>query len=197
MGLTTWEEKNSNNKSNLFSKAEEGLKVAKENTKSSIFELGEAYYAANKDKEDGEFFSLVSKVKECVEKEKLWKLYQLDLEEKTQCEHCGAIITSDSAFCNKCGGAIKPRDFSSIIKKDEPIPEDNNTTNTCPVCGNISPEGAIFCEKCGTKIETNSGTQIQATKEIEDTKVEKKCPSCGMSLEENAIFCENCGTKVQ
>ena len=68
---------------------------------------------------------------------------------KTLCEHCGAIITSDSAFCNKCGGKIEPRDFSAIGAGPD---EHEAMQSLCPTCGSPLVEGAVFCEKCGNRV---------------------------------------------
>ena len=123
---------------------------AEDDVKSALLELGEKYYEANLGKQDAEFWEEILKVKECIDKEELWHQYRLSLEGKTLCEHCGAIITSDSAFCNKCGGSIKPRDFSSIGIKEDSLETDK--AKVCPSCGSPLVEDAMFCEKCGMKL---------------------------------------------
>ena len=122
--------------------------------KMAIFELGQKYYDANKENAEAEFCDLVKNVNECKEKEKLWEQYKLGLEGKMRCEACGAIITSDSLFCNKCGVSIKPIDFSSIISQPQPQQiETAPLEKVCPSCGSPLAEGDIFCEKCGCKLQ--------------------------------------------
>jgi ribosomal protein L40E len=119
--------------------------------KFAISELGRNYYEKNKENTNSEYSSQISDIRSLIEKETLWNQYRLSLEGKTLCEHCGAIITSDSAFCNKCGGSIKPRDFSAL-GINQAQPSSNTIQNVCPACGSPLTEGAAFCEKCGQKL---------------------------------------------
>lgn len=131
--------------------AAQSCKAAQDAVNEAVQSLGRMYFEANQNNTESEFYSQISNVKECIEKEKLWNLYRLSLEDKTQCDNCGAIITADSVFCNKCGASIKPRDFSVIgIARMQ----SNNSTSSgvCPSCGNPLVSGAMFCEKCGYKL---------------------------------------------
>lgn len=131
--------------------ADQNCKAAEDAVKESVQSLGRLYFEANQDNTEAEFYSQISSVKECIEKEKLWRLYRLSLEDKTQCDSCGAVITADSAFCNKCGTSIKPRDFSTIGISQ--MQSNNNTSSSaCPSCGSPLVAGAMFCEKCGCKV---------------------------------------------
>lgn len=117
----------------------------------AIFELGKKYYEANQNNSESEFYDMIKTVNDCKHKSQLWYQYKLSLEGKMQCESCGAIITSDSVFCNKCGVSIKPIDFSSIV--EIPAQQTANTAaRVCPSCGNPVDADDIFCEKCGQKI---------------------------------------------
>ena len=136
--------------------ADQSCKTAKDAVKEAIQTLGGMYFEANQNNEESEFYSQITNVKECMEKEKLWHLYRLSLEGKTQCDSCGAIITADSAFCNKCGSGIRPRDFS-VIGVSQMQSNDNISSNACPSCGSPLVVGAMFCEKCGYKL--SGGTQ--------------------------------------
>lgn len=131
--------------------ADQNCKVAEDAVKESVQSLGRMYFEANQDNTEAEFYSQISSVKECIEKEKLWYLYRLSLEDKTQCDSCGAIITADSVFCNKCGAGIKPRDFS-VIGISQIQSNNNMSSNACPSCGSPLVAGAMFCEKCGYKL---------------------------------------------
>jgi len=117
----------------------------------AIFELGKKYYEMNSANPEAEFQELVAIVNETRNKEILWHQYRLSLEGKMKCEKCGAIITSDSAFCNKCGVSIKPLDFS-LIMPTQPKQDSNPVAKVCPSCGNPINDGDVFCEKCGQKI---------------------------------------------
>ena len=134
-----------------IAQADQSYYKAKEEVMGAYLALGKEYFEANKNNESSDFAEQIVNIKEKQDKEMLWYQYRLSLEEKTLCEHCGAIITSDSAFCNKCGGKIEPRDFSAlgVASKQEPAPVQQNI---CPSCGSPLVEGAAFCEKCGMKL---------------------------------------------
>lgn len=142
--------------SSAIIQADQNCKAAEDAVKEAIQFLGKKYFEANQDNKESEFYTQISNVKECIEKEKLWHLYRLSLEDKTQCDNCSAIITADSVFCNKCGTSIKPRDYS-IIGLSQIQPNNNISSDVCPSCGNPLVAGAMFCEKCGCKVP--GGTQ--------------------------------------
>lgn len=118
----------------------------------AIQELGKAYYEGNKDNEDSEYYEQIVSIKKYIDKAKLWNLYRLSLDGKTKCEKCGAILTDDSVFCNKCGSPIEASDFSSLMRAGYNTTGASNAA-VCPVCGRPIAAGAIFCESCGTKIQ--------------------------------------------
>ncbi|MBR0133126.1 MAG: zinc ribbon domain-containing protein [Lachnospiraceae bacterium] len=129
--------------------SEQKYEEAKEATEKALLDLGKKYFEANFDNESAEFFGEISAVKECGQMEKVWYQYRLSLDEKMQCESCGAIITSDSLFCNKCGSKVVPTDFTLI--ENYLVPEAPKT-KTCPSCGKTLVGEAKFCEKCGFKL---------------------------------------------
>lgn len=137
--------------SSAIFQADQNCKAAEDTVREAVQSLGRMYFEANQDNKESEFYSQISSVKECIEKEKLWYLYRLSLEDKTQCDSCGAVITADSAFCNKCGASIEPRDYS-IIGLSQMQPNNNISSDVCPSCGNPLVAGAMFCEKCGCKL---------------------------------------------
>ncbi len=130
---------------------EQSCRSAENAVNDALLALGKQVYESNKEKDTSEFGEQISQVTECIKKSELWKQYRLTLEGKMKCEKCGAIITSDSAFCNKCGASIEAPDFSSLGINNS-IPTPTTVSNTCPKCGAALVSDAAFCEKCGTKI---------------------------------------------
>lgn len=174
-------------------KAEQGFAKAQESTKEALLSLAKTVYENEKDNKDSAYAEDIKILGDCLEKEKLWQLYSLSLDEKTMCESCGAVITADSVFCNKCGASVPERDFTAIgIGLTAPA-EDRSNANVCPKCGASLAAGAEFCEKCGTKIEGASGQ----TGDVAASQTKQNvCPRCGASLLEDAVFCEKCGAKL-
>jgi len=52
------------------------------------------------------------------------------------CSGCGAALSADSKFCDKCG---------EPVKKPKP--------SACPSCGKALNPGSKFCNECGTRID--------------------------------------------
>jgi serine/threonine protein phosphatase PrpC len=84
-----------------------------------------------------------------------------------RCPHCGAEVAAQEAFCEACGGALKPTAVGSVEQADElaaPIEitrsiqteTDQDTVvvaRPCANCGGvIGADG--YCETCGTKAPT-------------------------------------------
>lgn len=133
--------------------AEQKCRNAENAVNDALLALGKQVYESAKEKTDSEFGEQISQVTESIKKSELWKQYRLALEGKMKCEKCGAIITSDSVFCNKCGTSIAPLDFSSLgLNASTPATSSATPNNVCPSCGATLVEGAAFCEKCGNKI---------------------------------------------
>lgn len=169
--------------------AEEGFKNAEKATQDAMLALGKKVYETEKEDAGSKYLSEIQSIKNFVEKENLWQLYRLSLEDKTRCDSCGAIITSDSLFCNKCAASVPSRDFSAIGIS---LTGTTDIQKKCPNCGHPVPEGMIFCEKCGTKVNDNSEMSIITA----DNAKKNVCPQCGAELVEGAMFCEKCGKKL-
>lgn len=120
----------------------------------AIYELGKAYFEANKDNTASEFAAQIETINSKTKEEYLWHQYRLSLEGQRMCDKCNSLITADSAFCNRCGAPVAPIDFSSILETTNNVQAANNSNQgkSCPKCGKKLVEGAMFCEACGTRI---------------------------------------------
>lgn len=148
---------NSNMKGNAvmqnsdIERADAGWHEAEFMVKSALQELGKTYFEANQDNTEAGYYEQITNIKQCMDNEILWHQYRLSLEGKLQCEKCGAIITSDSLFCNQCGNAIRGWDFSGLGVENF---AGKNTADVavCRGCGKPLVSGAAFCEVCGTRV---------------------------------------------
>lgn len=141
-----------NNASSTSSGADQSFSDTEMAVNEAFLALGKQYYEDNKDNTDADYYEQIVAINELKGKEELFQLYKLSLEGKTKCENCNSIITSDSAFCNRCGSAIKPRDFSSLGITQTPTSSVSVASRICPQCGSRTIEGAMFCEKCGQRL---------------------------------------------
>ena len=127
---------------------------AKKSIDDAVYELGKAYYEANKDNTASEFAAQIEAINAKMKVEYTWHQYRLSLDGQRMCDSCKSFITADSAFCNRCGAPVTPIDFSAILSTANATQAANNANQgaTCPKCGKKLIEGARFCEGCGTKI---------------------------------------------
>lgn len=126
-------------------------KIGKE-VDEALITLGKRYFEDHCDDVEAEYVKEISELKKLRDKEYLYNQYRLSIDGKRLCEHCNAIVTADSLFCNKCGKSLTALDFSQL---DISIPEQETTpvVRDCPNCGAKIEDGALFCETCGTKLQ--------------------------------------------
>ena len=173
-------------------KAEESCRKAEEAKNEALQALGMAVFETDKDETSSKYTEEIKTIQKRIEEEKLWLQYRLNLEGKVRCDSCGAVITSDSAFCNKCGSPIPAKDFSSLGVY-APVQSESSGNIVCPKCGSTMQQGIAFCMKCGTKLD---GTGDNASPVVESHRNNNTCPQCGAPLIEGAIFCEKCGKRL-
>ncbi|MFO8109845.1 MAG: zinc ribbon domain-containing protein [Thermoplasmata archaeon] len=83
-------------------------------------------------------------------------------EEVYECMECGAVVSEDHKFCNKCGAKIE---FNKTCS--ECGTEIRSSYNFCPECGGELSVLVYECPECGTEVDENI----------------KFCPNCGVGLE--------------
>ena len=101
--------------SSKIREAENGWMKAKKSMDDAIYELGKVYFEENKDNTESEFTTQIETISAKTKEEYIWHQYRLSLDGQRMCDSCNSFITSDSAFCNRCGKAVTPIDFSSIL----------------------------------------------------------------------------------
>ena len=190
---------NASSASPEINKAEESYRNAENATKEAVQALGRAIYETDKNNPESKYSDEIKKIKQCIEDENLRLQYRLSLEGKVRCDSCGAVITSDSAFCNKCGSPIPEKDFSSL-GVGAPVQPESPGNIVCPKCGSTMQQGISFCMKCGTKLDgsgDNSSPVVESQTNKESQTNNNICPQCGAPLVEDAIFCEKCGASLK
>lgn len=127
-------------------RADEGCRQAETAIADAFLALGRAYFEANLENPESEHHEEIARIAACMEQEKLWRQYRLSLDGEALCENCGTVVSSDSAFCKKCGTPMKPQNFSALdieLASDAPV---------CKSCGAPIAPGSAFCEACGAKV---------------------------------------------
>lgn len=138
-------------------------------------EIGEAFYAQNKDAVPEGFEAEFAKVAEnyAVIEEATAKLKALA--GVRVCPECGADVEKGQRFCCNCGTQIPEEKQPEVVKY------------ICEQCGTEAEEGSLFCTNCGAKINPVT---------VPAAKPENVCRRCGAKLVEGALFCTTCGEKV-
>ncbi len=108
-----------------------------------VSQLGERYVEFNYDK-DGDFFAadVVKDIREMDERIALLNQQQYAFYGIRLCEECGAELSIDSSFCNKCGAN------QSELRKEVIY-----ASGKCPKCGSPIKAGDGFCMACGKKFD--------------------------------------------
>lgn len=83
--------------------------------KNMIFQLGEAYYKANKDSAevDEAYKVTIDNINKLEYNRKVWINRKMKLQGMRICEGCGNVLPYESAFCNRCG--IKLEDVAEDL----------------------------------------------------------------------------------
>lgn len=78
--------------------------------KNMIFQLGEAYYKANKDNSDvDEAYKItIQNINTLEFNRKVWINRKMKLQGMRICEGCGNVLPYESVFCNRCGIKLEP-----------------------------------------------------------------------------------------
>lgn len=148
---------------------------AKRNIAAAFGEIGEAFYAQNKEAAPEGFEELFAKITEneavideCDHRLKV-------LAGIRTCPGCGADVEKGHRFCILCGTRIPEEEKPAVSGKC-----------FCEQCGTEAEEGSAFCTNCGAPITFAPAAPV-----------EKLCKRCGSKLSEGAKFCEICGERVE
>lgn len=78
--------------------------------KNIIFQLGEAYYKANKDNSDVDaaYKVAIENINRLEYNRKVWINRKMKLQGMRICEGCGNVLPYESVFCNRCGIKLEP-----------------------------------------------------------------------------------------
>ena len=73
--------------------------------KNMIYQLGESYYKANKEKDDVDsaYKNYIVNINNLEYNRKVWINRKMKLQGMRICEGCGNVLPYESCFCNRCG----------------------------------------------------------------------------------------------
>lgn len=148
-------EKITNTSQDVVKKAKEVAEISRLNTqigmeenivKEKFFELGQQYYQDNQKGIEGDYTSLILKIRESKAKIEQYKQDILKEKKVRCCGKCGAEMPMEAAFCSMCGNKteVERPQIEDVPKKQMLF---------CPNCGKQIVMGACFCPECGEKID--------------------------------------------
>ena len=78
--------------------------------KNLIYQLGEAFYKANKKNEDvdASYKVMVDNINKLEDNRKVWINRKMKLQGMRFCDGCGNVLPYESCFCNRCGVKLEP-----------------------------------------------------------------------------------------
>lgn len=175
-----------------------------------IYQLGEMFYQANKEKDRGEveeqYYAVIDLVNKLEQNRIGYYKNKLRLEGQMMCAHCGAVIPYGSMFCNVCGQradgqtaapamGVAPAPATPPMGAPTPAaPPMGTPIPAAPPMGTPTPAVPPVGGDMASAIPP-AGEDMAAGAEAASTI--HKCSQCGAVLEEGSLFCESCGAKVQ
>lgn len=196
----------------------ENINQTENEIRGRIYQLGEMFYQANKEKDQGEvdeqYYAVIDLVNKLEQNRRGYYKNKLRLEGQMMCEHCGAVIPYGSMFCNVCGQRADGQAGAAPVgaMQTAAVPPMGTPAPTVPPVGTqttsaIPPVGAQTTSAI-PPVETETASAIppvvgmQTAPDLPPVGMETattihKCSQCGAVLEEGSLFCESCGAKVQ
>lgn len=133
--------------------------------------IGKKYVELNSAEPAEEYAESVDLIKKNTERVEKFKQLLVSMNEKQLCSGCGAVVSKEQAFCDKCGAKIEPMEVPIIEGyNDKPAEEETTEAETeseeteekpplvgeqvalCPECGAELYDGQSFCKSCGAKL---------------------------------------------
>ncbi len=123
--------------------------------------IGKSYFESHQNETEGEYAESISEIKKKSARAEQFKQLLAALDTKQICTKCGAEVSKEQKFCDKCGEKIEPIPVPIIEGyNDAPEPEVVQPVveeaapvkRHCTNCGAELEAGAAFCEQCGFKV---------------------------------------------
>lgn len=79
------------------------------------------------------------------------------LEDKIPCANCGASLSKEQKFCDKCGAKVEVPSYSEPAEPvitpvaPEPVSAEKTSGKVCPECNTPADDDQLFCQQCGKK----------------------------------------------
>ncbi|MDE6424652.1 MAG: zinc ribbon domain-containing protein [Ruminococcus sp.] len=160
------------------SKVKSEISQVESEMNAAYISIGKVYFEKAAENSDPDCINAVETIiKNSTRLEQLRK--QLDnLEDKISCQKCGASLSKEQKFCDKCGAKVEIK-IEPII-----IPAEQSAPKVCPKCNTpVEEDGQKFCEKCGTDLSVTVSEPVQAeTEKSAETPLESEDQSCGNNL---------------
>ena len=173
----------------------ENINQTENEIRGRIYQLGEMFYQANKEKDQGEvdeqYYAVIDLVNKLEQNRRGYYKNKLRLEGQMMCEHCGAVIPYGSMFCNVCGQRADGQAGAGVA------PVGAVQTAAVPPMGIPAPTVPPVGAQTTSAIPPVGTQTTSAIPPVETATTIHKCSQCGAVLEEGSLFCESCGAKVQ
>ncbi len=127
----------------------------------SYFAIGKKYFEMNSSAPGQEYAESVDNIIKSGDRLEKFKLLLASLDDKMACSGCGADVTRNQKFCDKCGAKVEfpevpiiegYNDAPAAAPVEQPEAAPQPVASFCPSCGAKLEAGQNFCEKCGAKI---------------------------------------------
>lgn len=130
------------------SKIKSELSQVESELNSAYVSIGKVYFEKLRKNPEPECANAVDIIIKNASRAEQLKAQLNTLEDKIPCASCGASISRDQKFCDKCGAKVNMPSYSEPA---EPVIQPAPSGKVCSECGAPADEDQLFCQQCGKK----------------------------------------------
>ncbi|MBQ8180718.1 MAG: zinc ribbon domain-containing protein [Ruminococcus sp.] len=126
----------------------------------AYFAIGKKYFELNSNTPGEDYAESVDTIIKSTDRLEKFKLLLASLDDKMLCSGCGAEVTRNQKFCDKCGAKVEFPETpiiegyndapAAVVSQPEVAPQP--VASFCASCGAQLEPGQKFCDKCGAKV---------------------------------------------
>lgn len=168
-----------------------------------MYELGKAYFEANRDDETSPYAEQMKLIKQSFAKIHEYNNEVKKLKGVRQCEQCGAEISASAIFCTLCGAKqtqAPPNNQGQTYTQAPPNNQEQTYTQAPPNNQQQTYNQTPLNEQQQAYTQDASTDQMQAQSYYRQSQpeiVQNVCPNCGKAVSEGTSFCTSCGTAIK
>ena len=134
------------------SKLKSEISQLEEEVNSAYISIGKVYFEKLRENPEPECSNAVDTITKNGARLEQLRNQLNSLEDKIPCANCGASLSKEQKFCDKCGAKVIVPSYSETAEPIiQPAPAEKPSGKVCSECGTPADEDQLFCQQCGKK----------------------------------------------